>query len=120
MKTVLLIEDNKAILDNLTEFLELEGYCLLAASNGKKGVELARQFIPDLILCDILMPELNGREVLDLLLDTVKTHNIPFIFSTSKAENFDIREALKQGANDYIVKPYQLDKLLQMIKSWIT
>ena len=119
MDTILLIEDNKAILENLTEYLELEGYRILFANNGKKGIELAREFIPDLIICDVMMPEMDGHEVLHLLLDTVKTNEIPFIFSTSMSEKIERAQALKLGADDYIVKPFEMDALLKMAKTWI-
>lgn len=118
-QTILLIEDNPDILENLTEFLEMEGYKILAANNGKKGLELAAEFIPDLIICDVLMREMDGYEVLRLLLDTPETHEIPFIFSTSMSEKVDRTEAMKLGAVDYIVKPFELKTLLKMIKACI-
>jgi CheY-like chemotaxis protein len=117
--TILLIEDNPDILENLTEFLELEGYKILAANNGKRGLELAAEFIPDLIICDVLMHEMDGYEVLRLLLDTTKTHDIPFIFSTSMSEKVDREEAMKLGGADYIVKPFELNALLKMVKDCI-
>jgi DNA-binding response OmpR family regulator len=117
VQTILIIEDNPDILENLTEFLELEGYKILSANNGKRGLELAAEFIPDLIICDVLMHEMDGYEVLRLLLDTTKTHEIPFIFSTSMSEKVDREEAMKLGAADYIVKPFELHALLKMIKS---
>lgn len=119
METILLIEDTSDILENLTEFLEMEGYTILVANNGKKGVELARAFIPDLIICDVLMQEMDGHEVLRLLLATAKTHDIPFIFSTSMSEKFDKTQSLELGADDYIVKPFELETLLKMVKIWI-
>ncbi|MEQ1675277.1 MAG: response regulator [Chitinophagaceae bacterium] len=119
MKTILLIEDTRDILENLTEYLEMEGYNILVASNGKMGLDLAAEFIPDLIICDVMMHEMNGHEVLRLLLDTAKTHDIPFIFSTSRSEEFDKMESLELGADDYIVKPFELEALLQMSKAWI-
>lgn len=119
MKTILLIEDNKHILENLTEFLELEGYKILFANNGKEGVELAKAFIPDLIICDVLMPEMDGHEVLRLLLDTARTYEIPFIFSTSNSERVDKSNALALGADDYIVKPFEMSALLAMARKWI-
>lgn len=119
MKTILLIEDNKDILENLTEYLELEGYKVLFASNGKEGLELAIKFIPDLIICDVLMPEMDGHEVLRLILDTAKTHEIPFIFSTSNSEKVDRTKAIELGADDYIIKPFELETLLVMSKKWI-
>jgi DNA-binding response OmpR family regulator len=119
METILLIEDNDSILENLTEYLEMEGYKILAANDGKKGVELAREFIPDLIICDVLMREMDGREVLNLILETPNTSGIPFIFSSAMSEKIDKLEALELGADDYIIKPYELETLLKMIKSWI-
>jgi DNA-binding response OmpR family regulator len=119
METILLIEDTNDILENLTEYLEMEGYNVLVADNGKKGIELAQEFVPDLIICDVLMHEMDGHEVLRLLLETAKTHEIPFIFSTSMSEKFDKMESLELGADDYIVKPFELEALLKMAKSWI-
>jgi DNA-binding response OmpR family regulator len=119
MKTILLIEDTSDILENLTEYLEMEGYTVLVANNGKKGIELAVQFIPDLIICDVLMHIMDGHEVLRLLLETANTHDIPFIFSTSMSEEFDRTESLNLGADDYIVKPFQLEILLAMVKNRI-
>jgi len=119
MKTILLIEDNNEILENFTEYLELEGYKVLGASNGKRGVELAMKFIPDLIICDVLMPEMDGHEVLHVLLETSKTHEIPFIFSTSMSEKVDRNEALALGADDYIIKPFDMELLLKMIDTWL-
>jgi CheY-like chemotaxis protein len=119
MKTILLIEDNNNILENLTEYFELEGYRILIANNGERGVELARELIPDLIICDVLMPQMDGHEVLQLILETARTYEIPFIFSTSMSEKIDKTEALIAGADDYIIKPYDLEILLEMAKKWI-
>jgi CRP/FNR family cyclic AMP-dependent transcriptional regulator len=119
MKTILLIEDNNDILDNLTEFFELEGYKVLTANNGKSGIQLAREFIPALIICDVLVREMDGHEVLRLLLETTSTQEIPFIFSTSNCEKVDRTAALKLGADDYIVKPFELETLLPMARKWI-
>ena len=119
MATILLIEDTPEILENLTEFMELEGFKVLVAGNGRKGIELAREYIPDLIICDVLMVEMDGHEVLRLLLDNAKTHEIPFIFSTSMSEKIDKSKALKLGADDYIIKPFELESLLTMAKIWI-
>jgi DNA-binding response OmpR family regulator len=119
MKKILLIEDTYDILENLTEYLEMEGYNILVANNGKKGVELANEFIPDLIICDVLMRDMDGHEVLRRLLDTAKTHEIPFIFSTSMSERFDKMESLELGADDYIIKPFEPENLLRMVKTWI-
>ena len=119
MKTILVIEDNNDILENLTEYLEMEGYKILPANNGKRGVELAREFIPDLIICDVLMREMDGFEVLHSILDTSKTYEIPFIFSTSLSEKIDRTEALRLGADDYIVKPFDMELLMKMAKACI-
>ncbi|MGP8215211.1 MAG: response regulator [Bacteroidia bacterium] len=119
MKTILLIEDNPDILENLTEYLEIKGFKTLIANNGKKGIELAREFIPDLIICDVLMPQMDGHEVLHILLDIAKTAEIPFIFSTSMSEKIDRAGALALGADDYIVKPFELNVLFNMAATCI-
>ena len=103
----------------MREYLEIEGYKILGASDGKRGVELAREFIPDLIICDVLMPVMNGHEVLHLLLETSATYQIPFIFSTSMSEQVEREEALSLGADDYIIKPFDPEDLLKMVKTWI-
>ena len=118
-KTILLIEDNTEILDNLSEFLELEGYATLLAQSGKMGIELAERFIPDLIICDVLMHGMDGHEVLLHLLSCSKTKKIPFVFSTSLCETSDKRDALLLGADDYLVKPFQLEILLEITKKWL-
>lgn len=119
VKTILLIEDTSAILENLTEYLKIEGYNVLGANNGKKGIEMAVEFLPDLIICDALMPGMNGHEVLQKLLSTAKTADIPFIFSTSMSEIIDRETALQMGADDYLVKPFELHTLLVIIRKWI-
>ncbi len=119
MKTILVIEDNLDILENIIEFLEMEGYSILDANTGKKGVELAQKFLPDLIICDVQMREMDGHEVLHLLLESDKTNEIPFIFSTSMSEKVDRAEALALGADDYIIKPFALEALLRMVEAWL-
>jgi CheY-like chemotaxis protein len=115
MKTILFIEDNPCILDNLREYFELMGYKVLLANCGEKGIEIAKSNFPDLIVCDMVMPDLNGNDVLSSLLASPKTSFIPFIFSTSKSENIDRKNALNHGATDYIIKPYELESLLSLI-----
>jgi CheY-like chemotaxis protein len=117
--TILIIEDNGDILDNLAEYLELIGFKTLQAHTGKQGVELFTKYIPDLIICDILMSEMNGYDVLKQLMDNVATNEIPFIFSTSTFEKKDINDALIFGADNLITKPYQLEDLTHMIKDLI-
>jgi len=119
MKTILLIENNNALRENMAEGLEMEGYRILMSDNGKKGVELAKTYNPDLIISEIMMHEMDGYEVLRLLLDTDKTNKIPFIFSTTMSEKKDRTLALRLGADDYIVKPYGFESLFAMAKTWI-
>ena len=119
MKTILIIENKIDILENLTEAFELEGYKVLAANNGMKGVELAREFIPDLIISAILIGKISGYEVLKILLVGHKTSGIPFIFSTTKSEKIDREFAFELGVDDYIVKPYGLEEIYGMAKKWI-
>ena len=119
MKTILIIEDTEPILDNLTEYFEMEGFKIIGARNGKIGIELAEALTPDLIICDVLMPEMDGYQVLDALMHRAKTFEIPFIFSTSMSEIGNIEQGLKHGADDYIIKPFDLEDLLKMANSWI-
>jgi len=119
MKTKLLNKNKKDILDNLTEYLEMEGYAVIVATNGKRGVELAIECIPDLIVCDVLMCVMDGHEVLRQLLLTPVTYEIPFIFSTSMSEKFDKTTALRLGADDYIIKPFEPENLLRLAERWI-
>jgi DNA-binding response OmpR family regulator len=119
MKTILVIEDNRNILENLKEYFEMEGFHVLTAPNGKLGIELAKRNKPHLILCDVLMPEMDGHEVLCHLLRSRETYNIPFIFSTSISEKVERAEALKLGADDYIGKPFELETLLNLVNFWI-
>lgn len=119
MKTILLIEDTAHILENLTEFLELEGYRVLACASGNEGVAMAKQSLPDLIICDVLMHEMGGHEVLRELLHTASTCDIPFIFSTSLSEDQDCEASLAMGADGYIVKPFEPEALLKLIETWL-
>src|SRR5687768_8560499 len=98
MKTVLVIDDNTDIRENTAEILELAGYRTLVAENGKKGIEMANREKPDLIVCDIMMPELDGYGVLHLLNKNPESRNIPFIFLTAKTERSDLRKGMEMGA----------------------
>jgi CheY-like chemotaxis protein len=118
MKKILLIEDTVDILENFTEYLEMSGYEIYAAKNGKKGLELVAEINPDLIICDVLMSGIDGFEVLRLIKKTANTSKIPFVFSTSLSEKIEKSEALALGADDYLVKPYDLSKLLEVVKKW--
>jgi len=119
MKTVLVIEDNLDIRENTCELLELEGYKVLFADNGKTGLILATENKPDIILCDIMMPEANGYEVFDELKDNATTSAIPFIFLTASVEKKDIQAGLDMGANGYIQKPFDPKELFEVISSCI-
>jgi len=116
-KKVLIIEDNDDIRENVIEILELAGYQVFSANNGKTGVELALQDTPDIILCDIMMPEMDGYGVLYLLSKRPETVAVPFIFLTAKAEHFDRRKGMEMGADDYLTKPFDDMELLSAIES---
>ncbi len=116
MKKILVIEDNTDIRENLEELLELSGYEVRVAENGKVGVQKVKEAKPDLILCDVMMPELDGFGVLRILDRNPTTADIPFIFLTAKAEKTDIRKGMNLGADDYITKPFDDVELLDAIE----
>jgi DNA-binding response OmpR family regulator len=115
MKKILLIEDSEDIRENMAEILELAGYEVHTAANGKEGVALAHQELPDLILCDIMMPVLDGYGVLHMVQSNDKLQHIPFIFLTAKSERVEIRKGMEMGADDYITKPFDGTELLNAI-----
>jgi CRP-like cAMP-binding protein len=116
-KKVLIIEDNNDIRENIVEILELAGYTVFAANNGKTGVDLAIKNTPDIILCDIMMPELDGYGVLYMLNKYPETSAVPFIFLTAKSERVDLRKGMEMGADDYLTKPFDDLELLNSIES---
>jgi len=116
MKKILLIEDNKDMRENTKEILELANYKVFAARNGKEGVEAAKKERPDLIICDIMMPVLDGYGVLHLLAKSDETASIPFIFLTAKAERSELRKGMEMGADDYVTKPFDDIELLNAIE----
>lgn len=117
MKKILLIEDNKDVRENTAEILMLANYNVFTAKNGKEGVETAQKEIPDLIICDIMMPILDGYGVLQLLSKNEVTSGIPFIFLSAKAERSDMRKGMDMGADDYLAKPFDSAELLSAIES---
>src|SRR6187399_6989 len=117
MKKILLIEDNLEVRENSAEILSLANYNVVVAENGKVGVELAQREKPDLIICDIMMPELDGYGVLHILSKNDQTTNIPFIFLTAKTEKTDIRKGMNLGADDYLTKPFDDTDLLNAIEA---
>lgn len=117
-RTILIVEDNFEIREGTAEILTLTGdYNVITAENGKIGVELALKHVPDLILCDIMMPELDGYGVLYMLNKYETTKHIAFIFLTAKSERSDMRKAMEMGADDYLVKPFDDIELLNAIES---
>ena len=117
MKKILLIEDNDLIRENTAEILELANYKVTTAANGKIGVEMALQQIPDLIICDIMMPVLDGYGVLHAVQKNDAIKNTPFIFLTAKTERNDFRRGMESGADDYITKPFDGTELLNAVNS---
>ena len=116
-KKILVIEDDDIIRDNLISLLELKDYDARSAENGKEGIDKAFTFKPDLILCDIMMPDINGFEVLDVLSRESDFRRIPFLYLTALSENTNFIKGMNLGAEDYITKPYDTEKLLAIIKN---
>lgn len=116
MKTILIIEDNTDVRENTAEILELANYNVLQAENGRVGVEMAQKQKPDLIICDIMMPVLDGYGVIHLLNKNPETASIPFIFLTAKSERTDFRKGMEMGADDYISKPFDDIELLNAVE----
>ena len=119
MKTILLIEDNHDIRDNTSELLELKGYKVIAAPNGKIGLALAKENKPDIVLCDIEMPVASGYDVFNGLKNDHETSHIPFVFLTASAERKEVEAGLGMGANGYIRKPFETKELFDTIERCI-
>lgn len=117
MKKILIIEDNEDVRENTADILELANYKVSTAENGNIGIHIAEQLHPDVILCDIMMPELDGYEVLQRLSKNRKTASIPFIFLTAKTDKTDIRKGMNLGADDYLTKPFNDKDLLEAIEA---
>ena len=117
MKKILLIEDNLHIRENTTELLELANFKVYTAANGKEGIEAALENKPDLIICDIMMPVLDGYGVLHLLRKNPSMQNTPFIFLSAKTERSDLRKGMDMGADDYLPKPFEGTELLNAVES---
>jgi CRP/FNR family transcriptional regulator, cyclic AMP receptor protein len=113
---ILIVEDNISILENTTELLELSNYNVVCASNGKEGLTVALQEKPDLILCDILMPGMDGYHLLEHIRQEHALQKTRFIFFTASAEKKEIEDGMSLGADDYIVKPFYGDALLEKIE----
>lgn len=117
MKTILVIEDETQIRDNIAEILELAEFDVITAADGHIGLELAKSHRPDLIICDVMMPELDGFGVLENLRQSPYTATIPLIFLTARVERSDQRQGMNLGADDYLTKPFEPDELLTTIES---
>ncbi len=116
-KTILIIDDHFEIRENTAEILEIAGYNMLKAEDGRIGVETAINSLPDLIICDIMMPGLDGYGVLHMIRNNPSTEHIPFIFLTAKTERTDFRRGMEMGADDYITKPFDDIELLHAVET---
>lgn len=117
MTKILVIEDVHYLRNDVVEMLKYEGYDVRGAENGRVGVDVARDFLPNLIICDIMMPELDGYGVLDEIRATPATAGIPFIFLTAKTDRSDVRTGMSKGAEDYLTKPFLTSELLETIRA---
>ena len=116
MQKILLIEDNAEIRENMAEIMELANYSVITADNGKSGISMALDQLPDLIICDIMMPELDGYGVLHLVQKNSTLRNVPFIFLTARSERAEIRKGMELGADDYITKLFEGSELLNAVE----
>ena len=116
---ILIIEDDTILRENTAELLMLANYEVYTAENGKTGIEKAKVLMPDLIICDILMPELDGYGVLQIMMRNKKLQKIPVIFMTAKTSHEDYRRGMDLGASDYITKPFEESELLSAVASRI-
>ena len=119
MKVVLIIEDNLEIRENVTELLELNNYKVVSAENGAEGISIAKSIKPDIILCDIMMPQVNGYEVLRQLKTHPPTAKIPFIYVTASAEKREVQIGMELGADAYVGKPFDTAELMDTIKTFL-
>lgn len=117
MKRILVIDDDTKLRTQCAELLRLEGYEVFEARNGREGIERARREIPDLVICDITMPEMNGHRVLETLRGEPRTAHLPFVFLTGWSEQADVRMGMNLGADDYLVKPVVPDELTAAVSA---
>lgn len=119
MTQILVIEDTQAIRDEIVSILELEGYFVHYANNGKDGIELALELAPDVVVCDIMMPDMDGYDVLQAVRKNPATNTTPFIFLTAKSTRGDMRYGMELGADDYITKPFTATELMNAITAQV-
>ena len=117
MQKILIIEDQPDVRENIEAILELEDYETLIAENGEMGIEMAKNHQPDLILCDVMMPKLDGFGVVQALRKNPITSTIPLIFLTAKVDRLSLRQGMDLGADDYLTKPFTLDELINAVKA---
>lgn len=120
MKQILIIEDDVNIRETLCDILELKGYDVIAADDGQAGILKAAQYKPDLIICDIMMPKLNGYQVLDVIKNNRWLMQKPFIFLSAKSSKEEVFEGLLKGANEYITKPFSNQVLFTAIETLLS
>lgn len=119
MQSILVIEDEPSILANTMDILRFEGYDTQGAENGKIGIEAARNALPDLIICDIMMPECDGYAVLSAVRSHSDTHAIPLVMMSAKVDQATLREVVELGATDYLPKPFTMPELLKVVRRWL-
>jgi two-component system, OmpR family, alkaline phosphatase synthesis response regulator PhoP len=117
MKTILIIEDDLNVRESLVDLLDVEGFKTIAAENGRIGLTLAHDIHPDLVLCDVMMPEVDGFKVLQSLRENPETGAIPFIFLSARTTKLDMRRGMELGADDYLFKPFTSEELLSAISA---
>jgi DNA-binding NarL/FixJ family response regulator len=117
MKTILVIEDEPDMRQNIVMLLNLEGYEVLEAPNGRIGVDTARAHLPDIILCDITMPDIDGYAVISMIRGIAELRSVPFIFLTARGNPKDVRTGMNLGADDYLPKPFTATDLLTAIET---
>lgn len=117
MAKILVIEDEELVRANIAELLDAEEHDVVTAENGFLGALWAQEHLPELIICDVMMPELNGYEVLETLSENSDTAMIPFIFLTAMADKAEIRQGMTSGADDYLTKPFSRSELLEAVNT---
>lgn len=119
MKKIFVIEDDETLRENLLSLLEVEGFETHFSETGKEGIELIKEVLPDLILCDIMLPDTDGYQIISELKIYPQTRNIPFVFLTARAEMKDLRSGMNLGADDYLTKPYDANELINVVNTRI-
>jgi DNA-binding response OmpR family regulator len=117
VKQILIVENDTMVRENLVELLEMENFVTLSTTNGLAGLEMAQRYLPDLIICDIVLAGLDGYSILSALRKNILTATIPFIFLTARAAQSDFHRGMSLGADDYLVKPYTTEDLLNAVRS---